>query len=66
LRRTNCGRVVVSHTASDDGRVEIRYLVRDQKGEHWELAYMIRRVDIDRWRPLLAEVDGPELGPAAP
>jgi hypothetical protein len=51
-----CGVVIVSRA---DGRTEIHYLIRDQKGEPWELTYLIRQADIDRWRPLLAEIEGP-------
>lgn len=52
------GRVVLRRDAAGDGRMEIRFLVRDQKGDAWELTYLIRQVDADRWRSLLAEVDG--------
>jgi hypothetical protein len=54
-----CGRVVVSRLAQRDGRMQIHFLVRDQKGEPWELTYLIRRADVERWRPLLAEIEGP-------
>jgi len=33
--------------------------VRDQKGDSWELTYLIRQTDVDRWRSLLAEIEGP-------
>jgi hypothetical protein len=45
--------------------MEIRYLVRDQKGQPWELTYLIRRAEVDRWRPLLAEIEGQLLGSSA-
>jgi hypothetical protein len=54
-----CGRVVVNRMAPADGRMDLRYLVRDQTGAHWELTYLVRRENVDRWRPLLAEIEGP-------
>lgn len=53
------GKVVVSRLAPGDGRMDIRYLVRDLKGQPWELTYLVRQSDIDRWRPLLEEIEGP-------
>jgi hypothetical protein len=46
--------------------MEIHYLVREQKGESWELTYLIRQADVDRWRRLLAELEGPFLASMAP
>jgi hypothetical protein len=59
LSEEPCGKVVVSRLAQADGRMEIHFLTRDQKGEAWELTYLIRRADVDRWRSLLAEIEGP-------
>jgi hypothetical protein len=66
LSEEPCGRVIVSRMAPADGRMEIHYLIRDHRGEPWELTYLIRQADIDRWRPLLAEIEGPFLGSTAP
>jgi len=57
-----CAKVVVSRLAPRDGRLEIHFLVRDKKDVTWELTYLLRQAEIDRWRPLLAEVEGPLLG----
>jgi hypothetical protein len=58
-----CGRIVVSRRSPADGRTEIHFLVRDQKGDTWELTYLIRQADAHRWRALLAEIDGPGAYP---
>lgn len=58
LSEEPCGKVVVSRLTPADGRVEIHFLVRDQQGKIWELRYLIRRTDVDRWRPLLREIEG--------
>jgi hypothetical protein len=57
---------VVRRTAPADGRMEIHYLLHDEKGDSWDLTYLIRQTDVDRWRPLLAEIEGPLLASAAP
>jgi hypothetical protein len=59
LSEEPCGKLVVSRLAQADGRMEIHFLVRDQKREPWELTYLIRQADVDRWRPLLEEIEGP-------
>ena len=53
-----CGKVVVRHMAPADGRMQVRYLIRDQ-AVTWELTYIVRQADIERWRPLLEEMKGP-------
>jgi hypothetical protein len=37
--------------------LELRYLVRDQTGQGWELVYLLRRDNLDAWGPLLGEID---------
>jgi hypothetical protein len=58
LSEEPCGKVVVSRLAPADGRMGIHFLVRDQKGEAWELTYLIRQADVERWRPVLSEIEG--------
>jgi hypothetical protein len=59
LSNEPCGRIVIDRGVPADGRTEIHFLVRDQKGDSWELTYLIRQTDVDRWRSLLAEIEGP-------
>jgi hypothetical protein len=55
-----CVKVVVDRAAPTDGRLEVRYLVRDRTRQGWELAYLFRRENLGAWAPLLAEIDGPD------
>jgi hypothetical protein len=50
---------VVIERDSTDGRVAVDYLFEDAKHELWQLSYMIRRDDLGRWQPMLAEVESP-------
>ncbi len=60
LTTARCAMVVVDRMADGDDRMEIHYLVRSRTSDWWELTYLVRRAEIERWRPLLAEVDGPK------
>jgi hypothetical protein len=61
LSHEPCGKVVMSRMSPQDDRMEIHFVLRDQKREGWELTYLIRRAEVERWRLLLAEIDGPIL-----
>jgi hypothetical protein len=52
------GKLVVRRSAPGDRRLELHYLLRDRADRLWELTYLIRSDGLDRWRPLLAEIEG--------
>jgi hypothetical protein len=43
----------------NDSRAAFHYVLRDRAGKAWELVYLVRRDELDAWKPLLAEIDGP-------
>lgn len=53
-----CAKIIVERNAPADTRTEIRYLIRDRASLNWELFYLIRRENLPRWAPLLAEIEG--------
>ncbi|HWE96378.1 MAG TPA: hypothetical protein VG269_20615 [Tepidisphaeraceae bacterium] len=59
LSEEPCLKVVTNRTSPSDTRSEIRYLLRDNTRQGWELVYLIRRQDFASWEPLLAEIEGP-------
>jgi len=56
-----CGKLVIHRLSAADDRVEVRYLLRDKIMAPWELVYIVRAAELQRWTPLLAEIDGPPL-----
>jgi hypothetical protein len=52
-----CGRLVIDRGPAD-GRTEIHFVVRDQRSDSWELTYLVRQANLDRWRSLLADIEG--------
>lgn len=57
LSATPAAKVVLERNHPRDDRLELRYLVRDQTGQGWELVYLLRRGNLDAWGPLLSEID---------
>ncbi len=53
-----CVKVVVSRMSPTESRMEIHYLTQDQRDQSWEIVYLVRRAEIERWRLLLAEIEG--------
>jgi hypothetical protein len=60
-----CGRIAIRRMAFGDRRMEIHYLLRDQKHQPWELSYLVRQANVESWRPLFAEMDGPGMASTA-
>jgi hypothetical protein len=50
------GKLFVARTPAD-GRHEIHYLFTDRAHETWQLVYLVRHENVEKWRTLLAELD---------
>ena len=57
LSAERCGKLVVHRMAPGDSRSEVHYLVTDVVGQGWQLVYLVRTADLERWTPLFAELE---------
>jgi hypothetical protein len=53
-----CGKLTIHRMSAVDNRVEVRYLLRDRVKTPWELVYLVRVAELQRWTPLFAEIEG--------
>lgn len=57
LSAERCGKLVVQRTAAGDARSEVHYLATDVVGQGWQLVYLVRTAEFERWTPLFAELE---------
>ena len=56
-----CLKVQLLRNHVNDSRAELHYVLRDRAQNAWELIYLVRREELEAWKPIFAEIDCPNL-----
>lgn len=62
LSTERVGKLVLVRNTGLDHRVEVDYVVRD-RGNVWQIGYLIRPSDVERWQPWFEEIESETRSP---